>query len=106
MAGWNRRLPTYWTDMLADRRKHPLDPDVDFVTHMSRATLDDEPMPDIDILDIMVTLTLGSLDTLKSQLGWCMYHLATHPEDRRRIVGRPVADPRRRRGVPAGLSRS
>ena len=33
-----------------------------------------------------VTLTIGSLDTLKSQLGWCFYHLATHPEDQRRLV--------------------
>ena len=37
--------------------------------------------PDQDIIDIMVTLTLGSLDTLKSQLGWQLYHLATHPDD-------------------------
>ena len=50
-------------------------------------------MPDVDILDIMVTLTLGSLDTLKSQLGWCMYHLATHPEDRRRLVADPTLIP-------------
>ena len=41
----------------------------------------------------MNTLTLGSLDTLKSQLGWCMYHLATHPEDRRRIVVDPSLIP-------------
>ena len=73
--------------------KSPLDPDVDFVTHIARATMDGEPLPDVDILDIMVTLTLGSLDTLKSQLGWCMYHLATHPEDRRRIVADPSLIP-------------
>jgi cytochrome P450 len=88
MGAWND-IAEYWTKLLADRREHPLDPEVDFVTHMSRATLDDEPMPDIDIVDILVTLTLGSLDTLKSQLGWCMYHLATHPEDRRRVVESP-----------------
>jgi cytochrome P450 len=88
MGAWND-IAAYWTQLLTDRREHPLDPDVDFVTHMSRATLDDEPMPDIDIVDILVTLTLGSLDTLKSQLGWCMYHLATHPQDRRRIVESP-----------------
>jgi cytochrome P450 len=92
MGAWND-IATYWTKLLADRRQHPLDPEVDFVTHMSRATLDDEPMPDIDIVDILVTLTLGSLDTLKSQLGWCMYHLATHPQDRRRIVESPELIP-------------
>jgi cytochrome P450 len=60
-AAWGE-LGAYWADMLADRRKHPLDPDVDFVTMMSRAKLDDDPMPDEDIVDIMVTLTIGSLD--------------------------------------------
>ena len=60
---------------------------------MSNATLGDAPMPDIDIIDIMVTLTLGSLDTLKSQLGWQLWHLATHPEDRARIVADPSLIP-------------
>ena len=48
-----------------------------------------EPLPDEDLLDIVVTLTFGSLDTTKSQLGWCFYHLATHPEDRRRLAADP-----------------
>ena len=82
-------LAAYWTEMLADRRANPLDPAVDFVTMMSNAPLLDKPMPDQDIIDIMVTLTLGSLDTLKSQLGWQMYHLATHPDDRARVVDGP-----------------
>jgi cytochrome P450 len=92
MAAWGE-LGGYWRDMLADRRKHPLDPDVDFVTMMSRATLNDEPMPDDDIVDIMVTLTIGSLDTLKSQLGWQQWHLATHPDDLARIVADPSLIP-------------
>ena len=92
MVGWNR-VSDYWKQVLADRRKQPLDPEVDFVTHMTRATMDGEPLPDVDILDIMVTLTLGSLDTLKSQLGWCMYHLASHPDDRRRLVEDPSLIP-------------
>ncbi len=51
------------------------------------------PLPDDEIQDICVTLTVGSLDTLKSQLGWCFYHLATHPEDRRRLVASPELIP-------------
>jgi cytochrome P450 len=92
MVGWNR-VSDYWRQVLADRRKDPLDPEVDFVTHMTRATMDGEPLPDVDILDILNTLTLGSLDTLKSQLGWCMYHLATHPDDRRRVAADPSLIP-------------
>jgi cytochrome P450 len=86
-------LAAYWTEMLADRRAHPLDPNVDFVTMMSQSKLVDDPMPDADIVDIMVTLTLGSLDTLKSQLGWQLWHLGTHPDDLARIVADPSLIP-------------
>jgi cytochrome P450 len=92
MVGW-KRIAEYWHDTLADRRRRPRDPDVDFVTHMAGAVIDGELLPDVDILDIMVTLTLGSLDTLKSQLGWCMYHLATQPADRRRVATDPSVIP-------------
>ena len=63
------------------------------MTMMSQSKLNDDPMPDDDILDIMVTLTLGSLDTLKSQLGWQQWHLATHPDDLARIVADPSLIP-------------
>ncbi len=72
-----------------ERRARPADPEIDMVTHLMRSEIDGVPLPDDEILDLMVTLTLGSLDTLKSQLGWCMYHLATHDEDRRRLVEDP-----------------
>ena len=91
-AAWGE-LAAYWAEMLDDRRRHPLDPTVDFMTMMSRAQLNDDPMPDADIVDIMVTLTLGSLDTLKSQLGWQQWHLATHPDDLARIVADPSLIP-------------
>jgi cytochrome P450 len=88
MSGWND-IASYWRDLLAQRRAHPADPKVDFVSHLMLATVDGKPLPDDELLDIMVTLTLGSLDTMKSQLGWCFYHLATHDDDRRRLVESP-----------------
>jgi cytochrome P450 len=88
MSAWDE-IGRYWTDTLASRRSAPLDPDVDFVSHLARCELDGEPLPDADIIDILITLTLGSLDTLRGQLGWCFYHLATHPEDRRRVATEP-----------------
>ena len=92
MAGWGG-ISDYWKDMLARRRAEPADPEVDLVSHLMRSTIDGVPLPDDEILDLMVTLTLGSLDTLASQLGWCMYHLATHEEDRRRLVADPTMVP-------------
>jgi cytochrome P450 len=88
MDAWGD-IAAYWSRLLADRRAHAYDPDVDFVAHLNRSQLDGAPLPDEDIKDLLVTLTLGSLDTLKSQLGWCFYHLARHPEDRRRLVAEP-----------------
>jgi cytochrome P450 len=88
MAAWGE-IAAYWTDMVAARHKQPLDPDVDYVSHLCRSEIDGAPVPDADMIDIMVTLTLGSLDTLKSQLGWCFYHLAAHPQDRERLVADP-----------------
>jgi cytochrome P450 len=87
-AAWGE-IAAYWADLLARRRVEPADPEVDFVTHLTRSTIDSRPLPDADINDICVTLTLGSLDTLKSQLGWCFFHLATNPDDRKRLVESP-----------------
>ncbi len=92
MAAWGE-LAIYWSEMLADRRANPRDPSVDFVTMMSQAKLGDVPMPDIDVVDIMVTLTLGSLDTIRSQLGWQMWHLGRNAEDRARLVAEPELIP-------------
>ena len=75
--------------MIAERRTRPLDPNEDFVTLLTQGKIDDRPLPDDEIQDLCVTLTVGSLDTLKSQLGWCFYHLATHDDDRRRVVADP-----------------
>lgn len=92
MDAWND-ISSFWTETLANRRLEPRDADVDFVTYMSGCKMDGRPLPDVDIIDILVTLTVGSLDTLKSQLGWCFYHLATHPDDRRRINDEPSIIP-------------
>jgi cytochrome P450 len=92
MAAW-ADIAGYWTRVLADRREHPLDPAVDFVTHLTNGKLGDRPMPDLDIVDVLVTLTLGSLDNLKIQLSWALWHLATTPVDRERIVADPSLIP-------------
>lgn len=92
MAAWGE-VAAYWTNKVADRHARPLDPNVDIVSHLCRSEVDGAPLPDADIIDLMVTLTLGSLDTLKSQLGWCFYHLAAHPGDRRRLIAEPELIP-------------
>ena len=92
MEAW-ADVANYWKDMIADRRARPLDPNEDLVTLLTQGTIDGRPLPDDEIQDICVTLTVGSLDTLKAQLGWCFHHLATRDEDRKRIVSSPELIP-------------
>jgi cytochrome P450 len=42
---------------------------------------------------MLTTLVLAGLDTTKCQLGYNFFHLATHPEDRRRVVDNPQLIP-------------
>jgi cytochrome P450 len=86
-------IKAYYAEALADRRKNPRDPDIDFVTFLMGARIDDRPLDDEEFLDICMTLTFGSLDTTKSVLGWCFWHLATHPDDRAWVVKDPTVIP-------------
>jgi cytochrome P450 len=82
-------LNGYWSGLIEDRRRTPRDRQTDLVTDLTLSSLGSAELPDADILDILITLTHGALDTTKSALGWCMYHLAKHPDDRTRIVADP-----------------
>jgi cytochrome P450 len=79
----------YFTEVLADRRKHPRDPSVDFVSYLLNATVFDRPLSEQELLDICFVLVLAGLDTTRGQSGYLWHHLATHDEDRRRIVADP-----------------
>ena len=86
-------VAAYFVDVFADRRQKPRDPDVDMATYLLQARIDDEPISDEYLLSMMTTLVLAGLDTTKSQLGFNFHHLATHPEDRRRIAADPSLIP-------------
>jgi len=86
-------IKAYFAEALADRRRAPRDPSIDFVTHLMGAHIDDRPLEDEEFLDICMTLTFGALDTTKSVIGWCFWHLATHPDDRRWVVDDPSIIP-------------
>jgi cytochrome P450 len=83
----------YFADILATRRKQPGDPDTDFVSYLMKATVFDRPLTDDELLDICWVLVLAGLDTTRGQLGYLFHHLATHDEDRRRLVEDPTLVP-------------
>jgi cytochrome P450 len=83
----------YFVDLIADRRRSPRDPAHDFPSHLLASTIDGQPMPDDDVLNIFNQLTLAGLDTVKSALSYAHLHLATHPSDRRRVAEEPSIIP-------------
>lgn len=86
-------IKAYFADLVKDREKRPLDPSEDFLTYLMGVTIDDRPIDSEELLDTCMTLAFGSLDTTKSVLGWCFWHLAAHPGDREWVVRDPSIIP-------------
>lgn len=77
----------YFTTLLKDRQDNPREDD--FFTDLSQSDIGDAPITDDEFLNICGVLVLAGLDTVKSQLGYMMLHLAEHPGDRQKILDDP-----------------
>jgi cytochrome P450 len=83
----------YFSGLIQERRDNR-DPDADDI--VSKAidwTIDGEPIGDIDLLNCLLLLFMAGLDTVSNQLSYALLHLATHPDDRARIVADPELIP-------------
>ena len=83
----------YWVDALAERRDEPAPRVGDLASHLLHATVDDRPLTDTEMLDMLTVLVLAGLDTTRGQLGYLFKHLATTDADRRRLVAEPELAP-------------
>jgi cytochrome P450 len=61
----------------------------DLISEMLRAQVDGRAIPDEFILGTVALTLIAGLDTTWSALGSMLWHLATHPDDTRRIVEQP-----------------
>ncbi|HET9078439.1 MAG TPA: cytochrome P450 [Acidimicrobiales bacterium] len=86
-------IKAYFVDVLAKRRAQPKDPDTDFLTYMLDAEVDGRPFDEEELLDTLMTLAFGSLDTTKTAMTWSTWHLATHPADRKWVASEPSIIP-------------
>jgi len=92
-VGTMTQLKQYFADVIADRRKHPMDPSADFTAQLMGAEIDGRRFDDEELLDTMMTLAFGSLDTTKTAMSWSTWHFATHPSDREWVVRDPSIIP-------------
>lgn len=82
-------IKDYFRGVVAERRSKPKDPGSDFLTYMLDAEVDGRPFDEEELLDTLMTLAFGSLDTTKTAMTWSTWHLATHPSDREWVVRDP-----------------
>jgi cytochrome P450 len=83
----------YWVAALAERRADPQPREGDLASHLLHASFDDRPLTDAELLDMLTVLVLAGLDTTRGTLGYLFRHLATHADDRRRLIAEPELIP-------------
>ena len=76
----------YFTEQVEDRRTNPSD---DLIGHLVASGIDGEPIADDELVRMLILLLIAGIDTTWGLIGASLWHLSTHPEDRRRLVAEP-----------------
>lgn len=85
------QLYGYFGEMMAARALNPTD---DFVSYLMGADFDGErKLTQFEVLDIVFNFLIAGLDTTNAALGNAFSYLATHSEQRDRLVADPSAIP-------------
>ena len=71
---------------LADRREDPSD---DLISELLHTEVEGQPIDDTVIMGMAALTLIAGVDTTWSAIGSSMWHLATHPDDARRLVEDP-----------------
>ncbi len=76
----------YLQETVADRQANPQD---DFITELLNSEHDGEPVGIDVVMGMCALLLIAGIDTTWSSIGSSMWHLAQHPDDRRRLIDEP-----------------
>ena len=79
-------LSAYLWGIVQDHRRQPSD---DLIGYLLHADIDGKPLTDEHIVGTLALLLIAGIDTTWSAIGASLWHLAAHPEDRRRLVADP-----------------
>ncbi|MEW6476550.1 MAG: cytochrome P450 [Actinomycetota bacterium] len=80
------KVLAFWGEEIAKRRAQPTD---DFISWLLAQDVDGEPVDDNHAASTCNLLLIAGIDTTWSSIGAALWHLATHPDDRRRLVKEP-----------------
>lgn len=81
---------TYLQGAIAERKADPKD---DFITELLKSEHDGEPIGDAVVMGMCALLLIAGIDTTWSSIGSTMWHLATHSDDRHRLIAEPELMP-------------
>jgi cytochrome P450 len=79
-------MNAYFLKEVHKRRAEPGD---DLISYLIAARIDGEPLGESHVLGTLRLLLIAGIDTTWSAIGSCLWHLARHPEDRRRLIADP-----------------
>jgi hypothetical protein len=79
-------IDEYIDAQIAEHQAHPRD---DLTTFLLEAELDGNKLAPEHVRGTMILLMIAGIDTTWSAIGASIWHLAEHPEDRRRMVTEP-----------------
>lgn len=80
----------YFASAIEDRRVNPSD---DLIGYLIEAEIDGEKLDDGALVRLLSLQLVAGVDTTWGVLGASLWHLATHPEDRDRLVADPSMIP-------------
>jgi cytochrome P450 len=83
-------LLNFFLAHLEERRHHPGD---DLLSELLATEVDGQPVDDGIILGMAALVLIAGVDTTWSAIGSSIWHLATHPADRARLVAEPELMP-------------
>ena len=85
-----QKIYDYFNAALDEREANPTD---DILTHFTTAEVDGDRMNREEILDLCFLFLIAGLDTVSDSLTCMFAYLATHPEERQKIVDDPSIIP-------------
>ena len=84
-AGFER-FDAYLDTHIADHAEHPRD---DLISFLLDVDIDGTKLAPEHVRGTIVLVLIAGIDTTWSAIGAALWHLGSHPEDRRRLVGEP-----------------
>ena len=81
------RIDEYLAAQIADHRARPRD---DLTSYLLDVEMGGEKLPDAVVAGAILLLLVAGIDTTWSAIGSSLWHLATHADDRRRLVAEPA----------------